>query len=85
MSKLDPEKLRLIRQSYRRQRWQRAGVMADHRPADPVVLRLFTDLHAAWDVQKRFPAKAAKARTLERMAWENLVEYLATFECDPAV
>jgi hypothetical protein len=84
-SKLTPERLKQIRQAYVRARQQRAGVVADHRPADPIVLRLFTDLHATWDVQRRVPAKAEKARLFERMAWTELIKYLLTLDCDPQV
>jgi hypothetical protein len=57
----------------------------DHRPADAVVIRLFTDLQAARNVQRRVPSKAKRARLFERLAWNNLLQYLATLECDPEV
>jgi hypothetical protein len=64
---------------------QRRYFVADHRPADPVVLRLFTDLQAARRVQRRVPAKAERARLFERMAWTELMKYLLTLDCDPQV
>jgi hypothetical protein len=74
MSKLTPQQVR-----------KRRYFVADNRAADPVVLRLFKDLHAAWDVQKRFPHKRGKAAMFERMAWAELMKYLSTFDCDPQV
>jgi hypothetical protein len=59
---------------------------ADHRPADAIVIRLFSNLQAARNVQRRTPSKAARARQFERRAWSYLMEYLLTLDCsDPEV
>jgi hypothetical protein len=52
-----------------------------HRPADPIVIRLFAELQAVRRVQ--VPAIAVSARLFERLVWKDLMEYLLTLDCDP--
>jgi hypothetical protein len=66
-------------------RRRRKRLVDDHRPADGIVLRLFSDLQAARRVEGDDP-RLAKAQQFERMAWGYLIKYLLTLECDdPAV
>jgi hypothetical protein len=65
-------------------------LVADHRPADPIVSRLFRDIQAArlihrWATATGKKAKAAHARRFEQTAWRYLMQYLTTLECDPEV
>jgi hypothetical protein len=53
----------------------------DHRPADPIVIRLFADLQATRRMQERVPATIAlPARLIERLVWRNLMDYLLTLD-----
>ena len=62
----------------------RRRLVADHRPADAIVIRLCHDLQKA---QRALgvPSKIEDARRFERMAFDYLMEYLTTLDCsDPA-
>jgi hypothetical protein len=60
-------------------------LIADHRPADAIVIRLCHDLQKARRALRR-PGKQQDARRFERMAFGYLMEYLTTLDCsDPDV
>jgi hypothetical protein len=70
----------------RQRRYAYARAQRDHRPADPIVIRLFADLQATRRMQERVPATVAlPARLIERLVWRNLMDYLLTLDCDPQV
>jgi hypothetical protein len=60
-------------------------LIADHRPADAIVIRLCIDLQKARRAL-RWPHKREDACRFERMAFDYLMEYLTTLDCsDPDV
>jgi hypothetical protein len=70
--KLSAAELKHRRGAYAR--WCRERLQQDRHPADPAVVRLFSDLQA-WDRRR-----TRLTKRLQRHAWENLVRYLLTLE-----
>lgn len=69
IKRLSPEKLKRRQMAY----W-RAKLKQDQYPADPAVVRLFTDLQVA----RR--NETTNHGSSERDAWNDLLRYLTTFE-----